>query len=185
MSSLQDQLLKAGLVDAKQAKKASKDKRKSQKVQKKSKQVVVDEAKVAAAKAREEKAARDKQLNEERKAEQEKKAIAAQIRQLIDLNKVDKGAGGDLLGYNFTDGKQIKKVHVTAAIQKQLEKGQLAIVKLMEVGKDEAGYELVPAAVADKISQRDQDCVISKQEKIEIDEDDPYADYQIPDDLMW
>ncbi|GAA5316743.1 MAG: DUF2058 domain-containing protein [Candidatus Pelagadaptatus aseana] len=185
MSSLQDQLLQAGLVDAKKAKKASKDKRKAQKVQKKSKQVVVDETKAAAAKAREDKAARDRQLNEERKAEQEKKAIQAQIRQLISMNRIEKGSGADLLGYNFTDGKSIKKIHVTGIIQKQLERGQLAIVKLVHVGQQEPDYELVPAAVADKISQRDQECVISRQETADIDEDDPYADYQIPDDLMW
>ena len=44
MSSLQDQMLKAGLVDTKKAKKVSKEKRKNTKVQHKSKEIVVDEA---------------------------------------------------------------------------------------------------------------------------------------------
>ncbi len=82
--------------------------------------------------------------------------------------------------YNFTDGKQIKKMYVSAAVQKLLSNGRLAIVKL------NGSYELVPAVIADKISQRDDSCIISQQVVIQTeDEDDPYADYQIPDDLMW
>ena len=180
MSSLQDQLLKAGLVDKKKANKASKEKRKSQKLQNKSKEVVVDETKAAAAKARIEKTERDKQLNEKRKAAAEVKAIAAQIKQLIEMNRPPKGGGDDAVGYNFTDGKHIKKIYVSALGQKQLANGRLAIAKL---GED---YEIVPAVVADKIKQRDESVVLSQQAvNADIDEDDPYADYQIPDDLMW
>lgn len=180
MSSLQDQLLKAGLVDKKKANKASKDKRKSQKLQNKSKQVVVDEAKAAAAKARVEKNERDKQLNEERKAAAEVKAIAAQIKQLIEMNRQPKGEGDDAVGYNFTDGKQIKKIYVSTVVQKQLANGRLAIAKL---GGE---YEIVPSVVADKIKQRDEAIVLSQQAvNTAVEEDDPYADYQIPDDLMW
>jgi uncharacterized protein YaiL (DUF2058 family) len=178
MSSLQDQLMKAGLVDAKKAKQVNKDKRKAAKVQKKSKQVVVDETKLQAQQAREEKAERDRQLNAERKAEADKKAVAAQIKQLIEMNLQSKG-GGDI-PYNFTDGKQIKKIHVSAAVQEQLTRGRLAIVKLGE------GYELVPVPVADKIAERDESVVLSvAAAQDQMDEDDPYADYQIPDDLMW
>jgi uncharacterized protein YaiL (DUF2058 family) len=184
MSSLQDQLLKAGLVDAKQAKKVTKDKRKNQKVQKKSKQIVVDENKEAAAKKHSEKVERDRLLNQKRKAAADEKAIAAQIKQLIQMNRVAKG-GGELLGYNFTDGKHIKKILVSADIQKQLERGRLAIVRFDNAGITD-NYELVPAVVADKISQRDANSIISQQVvSNEIDEEDPYADFQIPDDLMW
>ena len=178
MSSLQDQLLKAGLVDAKKAKQAKKDKRKSDKVQKKSKQVVVDETKAQAQQAREEKARRDRELNAERQAEAERKAIAAQIKQLIQMNQQSKG--GDV-AYNFTDGKQIKKIYVSDEVQKQLTRGRLAIVKLEE------DYQLVPYPVAEKIAQRDESVLISViQNSYDTQEDDdPYADYQIPDDLMW
>lgn len=180
MASLQDQLMKAGLVDAKKAKQVNKDKRKQQKVQKKSKTETENEAQVAAAKARAEKQARDRQLNQQRQAEAESKAVVAQIKQLIQTNKIAKGSGDNLLGYNFADGKHIKKIYVDNKIQGQLERGQLAIVSF---GDD---YELVPSMVADKISERDAQWVISRQEtKAEHDEEDPYADYQIPDDLMW
>lgn len=180
MPSLQDQLLKAGLVDSKKAKQVSKDKRKQQKVQKKSKTSVESEAKVAAAQAKAEKQQRDRELNEQRKVEADAKAIAAQVKQLIQTNSVAKGSGDNLLGYNFSDGKQIKKIYVDGRIQGQLERGQLAIVKLDD------DYQLVPAPVADKISERDAQCVVSQQQATQVDdEDDPYADYQIPDDLMW
>lgn len=180
MSSLQDQLLKAGLVDEKKAKKVKKDKRKATKQQHKSKTVAVDETKAAAAQARAEKAERDRRLNEERKADAERKAIAAQIKQLIEMNRQPKGTSGkDEVAYNFTDGKQIKKIYVSEEVQGLLTRGRLAIVKLGE------GYELVPSPVAEKISQRDESYVISQAVAQEVDEDDPYADYQIPDDLMW
>jgi len=181
MSSLQDQLLKAGLVDEKKVKKANKDKRKEQKQQHNSKDALVDEVKAAAVQARAEKAERDRRLNEQRKAENERKAVAAQIRQLIEMNSQSKGdSRGDLLGYNFTDGRKVKKIYVSAAVQQQLAKGRLAIVK------QDDQYKLVPAAVADKIMQRDRSCVLSLQAATPaVDEDDPYKDYQIPDDLMW
>ena len=35
--------------------------------------------------------------------------------------------------------------------------------------------------------QRDAQVIVllNRNESVEVDEDDPYADYQIPDDLMW
>ena len=60
-------------------------------------------------------------------------------------------------------------------------RGILAVVKLGE------GYELVPRVVADKIAQRAENAVIVANTKAaqQADEDDPYKDYVIPDDLMW
>ncbi len=179
MSSFQDQLLKAGLIDSKKAKKATREKRKAQKIQKNSKEVVVDEAKAAAAKVQLEKVERDRKLNVERKAAAEARAVKAQIKQLIEMNRQPKGDDEDAVGYNFTDGKSIKKVYVSSLARQQLAKGRLAIVKL---GND---YELVPAIVADKIKQRDETLVISQKEASTEVEDDLYSDHQIPDDLMW
>ena len=70
---------------------------------------------------------------------------------------------------------------MTQALQKELIKGQIAIAKLGE------SYELVPAPVAQKIQQRDESLIVLLNTKSTdaIEEDDPYADYQIPDDLMW
>lgn len=177
MSSLQEQLLKAGMVDEKKAKQLNKEKRKAAKQPKG--QVRVDESREAAARALQEKAERDRELNRQRQAEAEKKAIRAQIVQLITLNRIDRKRGE--LSYQFTDGKKIKKILVTEELQAQLSRGQVAIAKLGE------GYELVPAIVADKIKQRDAGFVVLHHQKADeaVAEDDPYADYKIPDDLMW
>ncbi len=178
MASLQDQLLNAGLVDKKKAKQVNQEKRKAAK-QNKGK-ATIDGGKQAAQRALAEKAERDREINRQRQLEVEKKAIQAQIIQLINVNRIDRKQGE--IAYQFTDGKKIKKVFVTEALQNQLIKGIVAIVKLGE------GYELVPRAVADKIRQRDETAVLVLNEansQNAVDQDDPYADYQIPDDLMW
>lgn len=177
--SLHDQLLKAGLVDQKKAKKIQKDKKKQAKQQRKTKVEVVDQTKQQVKQAREEKKQRDKQLNEQQKVNAEAKAIEAQIKQLIELNRLPRE--GAELDYNFTDNKKIKKILVTAPMLEQLSNGRLAIVSL------DKRYEVVPFAVAEKIQQRDSSRVIVCNDNVQSDsdEDDPYADYQIPDDLMW
>ena len=176
--SLQEQLLKAGLVDKKKAKKADRDK------QIKAKQIrqgedVVDEAKQAAEQARQEKLEKDRKLNEERQAEASKKAIAAQIRQLIELNAIQLEDAD--VRYNFTDGKKIKYIMVTERLQDQLSRGVLTVAKLGD------RYFVIPSIVAEKVCQRDESYIVHQieQTQSECEEDDPYADYQIPDDLMW
>ncbi|AQT59787.1 DUF2058 domain-containing protein [Cellvibrio sp. PSBB023] len=181
MASLQDQLLKAGLIDAKKAKQANKEKRKETNVARRSSEEVVDEVKQSAEQARLEKIERDRELNRQRDLELQQKAIAAQIKQLIENHRQPKGAGNGDGEYNFTDGKLIKKMRVSPLVLEQIARGLLAVVKLGE------GYELVPRIVADKIAQRDEKFVVvanTKQDN-KVDEDDPYKDYVIPDDLMW
>ena len=177
MPSLQDQLLNAGLVDKKKVKQLGKEKRQNAKQNKGKPQI--DEAKLAAERALAEKAARDREINQQRNAEAERKAIAAQIVQLISVNKLDR-RGGET-AYQFSDGKKIKKLLVSELQYQQLVKGLIAVTRLRE------GYELVPAAIAEKIQQRDASAVLvlNTQSKETLAEDDPYADYQIPDDLMW
>ncbi len=178
MASLQDQLLKAGLADAKKAKQINKEKRKQAKQAPKGQQQV-DEAAVAARQAQEAKAQRDRELNRQRQAEAERRAILAQIKQLITSNRVDRGNGD--IAYQFTHDKKIKKIYLSETLQTQLMRGFLAIVEL------DGNYELVPSVIAEKISQRDESRVLTRKDPAanQVEEDDPYADYQIPDDLMW
>lgn len=178
MASLQDQLLKAGIVDKKKVKEVKKEQRKQARQQPKG-SVQVDETKEQAKRALTEKSNRDREINKHQQAEAEKKAIHAQIIQLIKMNRVDRQNGE--IAYQFTDGKKIKKLFVTGLLQTQLIKGQLAITKLGE------SYDLVPSAVADKIRQRNEAVIVllNTNTQTEADEDDPYADYEIPDDLMW
>jgi hypothetical protein len=48
-------------------------------------------------------------------------------------------------------------------------------------------FEILPAVVAEKIAQRDTDAVVHLNQKVEMEENenDPYADFKIPDDLTW
>ena len=178
MSSLQDQLLKAGIVDEKRAKSIQKEKRKN-KVKKAKGQRNIDESKLAAKRALAERAEKDRELAKAQNAEAEKKALQAQIKQMVLLNKIDKGSADTR--YQFTHGKKIKAMHVASKLIEPLSDGRLAVVLLNE------HYELVPAAIADKIKQRDATAIVSQHQATSqvVDEDDPYAAYQIPDDLDW
>ena len=179
-NSLFDQLKKSGLVDKNKAQKIKHSQYKNKK-QKASKGAApqVDEAKLLAQKAHAEKVERDRQLNQQLKEEAERKAIAAQIKQLIESNCVEERDGD--IAYNFTDANVVKRIHVSEKIHKHLTSGRLAIARLGE------RYELVPMPVAEKIKQRDEKYIITSEHAAEpeLDEDDPYADYKIPDDLMW
>ncbi len=176
-NSLLDQLKKAGLVDEKQAKKGLQEKRRQERRQRKNKTNVSGEEKRRLRQIQAEKAKRDRELNLQRKQQAELKAGQAQIDQLIEMNRRS-GHEGDV-PYNFTDGKIIKTIHVSEAIHKQLGLGRLVIARL------KGGYELVPAAVAEKICLRDKTRVIQCGGPRQSDEDDYYADYKVPDDLMW
>jgi uncharacterized protein len=178
MASLQDQLLKAGVIDKNKANKIKKQKHKAAKQQPKGKPIV-DENKALARQAIAEKAARDREINRLNHAESEQKALRAQIVQLVTMNRIDRQRGD--VAYQFTDDKKIKKIYVTDKLHQQLGAGVIAIARLGD------GYELVPAAVAEKICQRDESVIVLHNTRgaVELDEDDPYADYQVPDDLMW
>jgi len=179
--SLQDQLLNAGLSDAKKAKKLDKEKRKKQRTAHKSRTEIVDEVKLAAQQAREEKIARDRELNDARNADAQRKAIEAQIVQLIEKNKLDR-RGGDI-GFNFTCEQKIKKLYVSSLQQKLLAAGKVAIAQIGE------RFEVIPAEVAYKIAERDAQrvvfCAQDSSATVEGEESDWYKDYEIPDDLMW
>ena len=178
--SLQDQLLKSGLVSMAQAKTVKSDKHKQTQQQRKNNVAVVDEAKELAQKAQAEKAERDRELNALRKQQEEQKHLIAQVKQLIELNKQLKDADG--LAYHFNDNNKVKTIYVSEAMREQIIRGRLGIVKLGE------SYEVVSSEVAKKISLRDTASVIVHNEpsaNVVDTKDDPYADYQIPDDLMW
>ena len=179
-STLQDQLLKAGLVDEKAIKQAKKDKQtQQQKVAKNQRHVETDETKLLAQKALAEKAEHARQLNQQHNEQAMQRAITAQIRQLIESHKQARGDGS--IAYNFADNKVIKKMLVSQKVIDQIQFGHLAVVRLDDK------YELIPVRAAEKIRERDASCVIvcNPQQSGKHIDDDPYADFKIPDDLMW
>lgn len=178
MPSLQDQLLKTGLADEKKAKAIRNEKHKKRKQQPKG-TVEVSEAEARARQAREEKSERDRQLNLEHQKKAEKKAVQAQIRQLVETNRLDRSSGET--SYQFVHDKKIKKIFVDDTMVDQLSRGRLAIVFVNDA------YEIVAEGVARKIMERDELAVVVLHDRRKDDagDDDPYAGYEIPDDLMW
>jgi uncharacterized protein YaiL (DUF2058 family) len=185
MASLQDQLLGQGLINKKKAKKITAQKYQAIKKSKQNNETITNKAAQLAKKSREEQRRKSQELNAKRKDALEQKAIVAQIRQIITLNSVKKAKNDNVLGYNFTDNNKIKTLYVSSKNHDLVSRGILAIAKL------ESEYHLIPKQAAEKITERDQSMIIllndalEKDDKNENEADDPYADYQIPDDLMW
>lgn len=180
MVSLQEQFLKAGLVDKTKAKLANQEKSKQKKVERRTGVQAVDEARIAAQEQQRANAEKARAANAERDAVAQQKAIVAQIAQMVQQNRQPKGGGKDEVAYNFTHGTKIERIYVSPAVREHLVAGRLVIVCLAGT------VELVPRVIADKIEERDPTMVVRvKQASTQVDEDDPYAAYQIPDDLMW
>lgn len=175
--TLQEQMLKAGLVSSKKVAKVQRTAKKSR-VQAREAREAVEENKKAQLE-------RDKLLSEQHKQAVLSKEYKAQVKQLIEMNRVMPGRGD--ISFNFTDGSIIKKITVDKLTQTQLINGRLAIARLATQSNGESEYAIIPAVVAEKIAQRDASSIVlhSALSQEVQDEDDPYADFKIPDDLMW
>lgn len=193
--SLQDQLLNAGLVDKKQAKQVSKQKRKQQNVARRQKDGAIDENKQAIEKAQKEKQAKDKQLNAKKQDEANKKALQAQVFQLIERYRL-KSTEGDI-DYHFKDGTLVKRITLQQAFVDEIVRGRLCIARHKTKSQDTT-YVLIPKPIAERIEQRSHNFIIpitsdSSKNSIEKSQTEPpensdeayYAQFEIPDDLVW
>ncbi|WP_436897308.1 DUF2058 domain-containing protein [Acinetobacter gyllenbergii] len=176
-NALQAQLLKAGLVDNKKAKKLTKQVQHEQRLGQNDDAVL----KADIDRAKQEKLAKDQALDQEKQAILEEKALKASIVQMIKHHKV-KEIEGDVT-YQFIDEGKIKKVYLSQQVYNALVSGSLVIAK------DQDSYAYLPKALAEKIDQKMQGFILinNNTEKNDqtTDEEDPYAAYVIPDDLMW
>ncbi|MEH6435177.1 DUF2058 domain-containing protein [Massilia sp. DD77] len=181
MVSLAEQLMKAGLVDKKKVKQVNQDKSKQQKIERRTGVEAVNESREAALETQRKNAERARELNAQRDAAATQKAIMAQIVQMVQQNKQPKTKNGkDDVPYNFTFGTRIERFYVSPQVQEHLVAGRLVIVGI------NGSFELVPRVIAEKIAERDASLVVQvKKASQQADEDDPYAAYKIPDDLMW
>ncbi|MDN5513165.1 DUF2058 domain-containing protein [Acinetobacter sp.] len=175
-NALQAQLLKAGLVDNKKAKKLSKQAVHEQRTGQS------DEAELKAkiAQAHQEKLARDQALDLEKKRLLQGKELKAAIVQMINQHKI-KEIDGEV-AYQFIDDNKVKKIYLNQQIYNALVSGSLIIAKEAE------SYAVLPKALAERINDKMEGFIIvnnSEQNEQTTDEDDPYAAYVIPDDLMW
>jgi len=178
-NALQDQLIKAGVASKKQAHDAKKNKKQKNKQARSSNEKAVDEAKLKVQQAAKEKEKRDRELNKRKEVAAQQKAISAEINQLIKANAIKRGEECEI-SYNFEHRSKVKRIYVNEELKKQVIQGTLGIARI------EGSYELVPKPIAEKIQQRNEKrVVLFDGEEQGADENDPYADYQIPDDLTW
>ena len=175
-NALQAQLLKAGLVDNKKAKKLSKQAVHEQRTG----QSNEAELKAKIAQDKQEKLAKDQALDLEKKRLLQGKELKAAIIQMINQHKI-RDIDGEV-SYQFIDESKIKKIYLNQQIYNALVSGSLVIAKESE------SYAVLPKALADRINDKMEGFIIvnnSEKNEQNTDEEDPYAAYVIPDDLMW
>ncbi|MDD4914401.1 MAG: DUF2058 domain-containing protein [Methylococcales bacterium] len=178
--SLQEQLLKSGLASDAKAKQVKAEKRKQTKQQRNKGIEVTDAVKLDVEQARQQQAERDRELNRLRQQAEEQKALSAQIRQMVEQNTIAQDENG--MAYRFTDHNKVKSVYAAPKVREALVAGQAAIVRL-----DGMGYRIVSAEIARKICDRNAEYVVVFNENSgeTVAVDDPYAAFQVPDDLIW
>ncbi|WKJ90485.1 DUF2058 domain-containing protein [Methylomonas montana] len=177
--SLQEQLLKSGLSNDAKLKQIKAEKRKQTKLERNNGVEIVDEIKLSAEQLRQQQVERDRELNRQRKLAEEQKALAAQIKQIVEMNRIAQDANG--AAYNFTDDNKVKTLYVADKVRVALINGRAGIAKV------DGHYQIVPAEVARKVQERDAGSIVVLNEATQdvAAADDPYAEFQIPDDLMW
>ena len=137
-------------------------------------------AKAQAQQAQAAKVARDQELNRRREDKAQRRARIAQIEQIIEQNRVPRLETDDF--YSFIDGKKIRRMSVDAQRREQLTRGELVIVRYR------GHYAVVPAAIAERVRERDPNMVVplvQPKASSEPAPDDAYKDFVVPDDLMW
>ena len=158
---LQEQLLKAGLVKKSQVSQVARE------------QVKARHGKGPAA-----------PTESQREADRARAEKAEKDRQIIGDRKV---ARGGELEYRFSDGAAIRTLLVSEALRKQLASGALVIVRHGE------GFELLPRVAAEQVRLRAAELIVldhgqSADTPISTgnaEDDAYYAQFQVPDDLMW
>ncbi|MEM6988302.1 MAG: DUF2058 domain-containing protein [Pseudomonadota bacterium] len=179
-NSLQEQLLKAGLTTKHKAAKARKANKVAEQAKRAGKAPSESDAQRAAREAAEAKAERDRALNQQRNAEREANETAAHARNIIEHAAV--AIDSPDTAFNFSVEGVIKTLHLAADQHRHVASGRLAIA----AGK--SGFTLIPAVAADKVQSRLPELILCWHQGDDAeatDESDPYAGYEIPDDLMW
>ena len=175
---LQEQLLKAGLVNKAKAAQVVREQAKNHK----GKTPAPPSAEqVEVKRLQAEKAERDRVLAAERNTQARANEARAQVRQIVMDHKVKREGE---IAYRFTDGDRINSVLVNELLRAQLANGTLVVVR------HDQGYELLPRAAADMVYARDAAMIVLDHGRTDAgsapDEDDEYyRQFQVPDDLIW
>jgi len=182
MASLQEQLLKAGLTTKQKARQANTDKRKKNKQKRSGAKVetsIEEQVKDNVNAAKLEKQQKDQALNAAKQQALAEKEANLRIKQILEHHQIT-GIEGETV-YNYTFENKVKKLYVDDKTLQALTNGRLAVCGL------EQQVYVVTRETADKVAELAPSVILVKNDRVEeqMDEDDPYAEFQIPDDLMW
>lgn len=176
---LQEQLLKAGLVKKSKVSEVAR----AQHLAKHARAAAgPSEIALEAERARVEKVEKDRALAAEHKAQSRIAELRAQARQIIE-DKQEPGAGDS--DYRFNAGGAIRTLLVSDEQRRKLASGALVIARLGD------RYLLLPRAAGDKVRERDAGMIVldhgtgSKPAAATSEDDAYYAQFQVPDDLVW
>jgi uncharacterized protein YaiL (DUF2058 family) len=179
--SLREQLLAAGLVTQKQVQKVEQDQSQQQHRHKKTVGKSAPPPKpTASQRAMEEKARRDRELNKKKEEKAARRARAVAINQLVEQNRIPRVEDENPEFYNFVDGGKIHRIAVKGDTRERIVDGSLMVARYRGF------FALVPKEGAEKIRAIDPTAVLEyKAETKSADENDPYKDFVVPDDLKW
>jgi uncharacterized protein YaiL (DUF2058 family) len=180
--SLREQLLKAGLVTDKQAKQAERSNSQQRHRQTKgdTRTPPPPEQLKSARQAQAAKLLRDAELNRKQREKAERRARAAELKQLVEQLRIPRPDSDDW--FNFVDDGKIHRVAVTPELRARIMSGAIAVVR------SEGHYHLVPVDSLERIRERHADAIVpppASQTSSEPAPDDPYKDFVVPDDLTW
>lgn len=178
---LQEQLLKAGLVKKSKVAEVAREQNKARHAKG---STSASEIQREAERARTEKVERDRALAAEQKAQARVNELRAQARQIIEDRKVPRSGESE---YRFTADGVIRSLLVNDTLRKQLTCGALVIVRLDE------RFELLPRPAADKVRERDPGMIVldhgqaadAEASAMSSEDDAYYAQFTVPDDLVW
>ncbi len=179
---LQEQLLKAGLVKKSKVAEVAREQNKARHAKGPAE---LSEIQRDAERARAAKAERDRALAGEHKAQARISELRAQARQIIEDKKVPRVGESE---YRFNADGAIRTLLVNDALRKQLSSGALVIARLRE------RYELLPRAAGDKVRERDPSMIVldhgsaadtGSSADATSEDDMYYAQFKVPDDLVW
>ena len=178
---LQEQLLKAGLAKKSKVAAVAREQHLARHARA---AAGPSEIQQEAERLRAEKVERDRALAAERKAKAQATELRAQARQIISDRKVARSGDSE---YRFTADGAIRSLLVDEDQRRKLAAGALVIARL------DAGYELLPRVAAEKVRERDASLIVldhglaaGAEPAASSSEDDAYyAQFKVPDDLVW
>lgn len=108
---------------------------------------------------------------------EQRKAIKAQIKTLIEADAIKEFSGE--VAYRYTLQNRIRELHVTDPIRQQLVSGALVITRL------NGTTYVVPDNTATQIRALNPGWAIVKPNESSTDTVEGYEDFSVPDDLVW